>query len=126
VTSPLATADLVWLRSAADNYLPDVAYVRRQTFTDDDEGGQERGVPVLLGPYPCAVYPFSKRRPGTEQVTAGQFLQNAEWTILFPAGTDVTAKDEITVGARVFDVLFLLAPESWEAQRQVVCVERLT
>jgi head-tail adaptor len=54
--------------------------------------------------------PGLDRRDMAAELVAGERIQSrSAWMITLPAGTDVTAKDRISVGSRTFQVLGVLS-----------------
>ncbi|MBI4496310.1 MAG: head-tail adaptor protein [Chloroflexi bacterium] len=117
----LSSSDLSALRTSLEESLPDTAVVQRVTRTADDMGGFTESW-AAAGTAACRVAPLGSRTP-EERVFAERIAPDVPWVITLPQGTDVTAEDRVTVGARTFEVLGVLAPRSWEIGRRVVCQE---
>lgn len=115
----LSTAELAGLRATQALALPDVATITRRSYASDGMGGQT--ATTATHTLPCRAAPASAQQA---QLVAGQLNERAAWRITFAQGADVLETDMITVGARSFEVLTLLAGGSWETARVALCAER--
>lgn len=108
--------------------LPDTAYVVRTLLVNDGKGGEVETT-IDEPPFPALLVQWAGRRGGEEADVGGRFEEAVRYKLVAPAGTDITARDQIKVTSagvnRTFEVLAVL-PESWEVARQVMLVERLS
>lgn len=122
----MTAAALSRLQTHAASYLSDTAQVWRNTKTDDGQGGQADSWAQTGPSVGCLLEPWAGRKGGEEDVILDKFEQNLPWKVSLPSGTDVTAADEIRVGARVFEVNAVLAPATLQALSECICTERLS
>lgn len=115
----LTEAELESMRAAQALNLPDTATITRRAWASDGMGGQTETVSTTTAP--CRVAVASAQQA---QMIAGQLDEKPAWRITFAQGADVRSADMITVGARSFEVLALLAGANWETARVALCAER--
>lgn len=110
------------LRSFVATSLPDSAVIQRPTSTVDAAGSEIRTY-TNVGTVACRVEPD---RSGDAERTLGERLTGVlMWRVTLPYLTDITAPDRISINGRMFEVEAVLAPESYEARREVVATELL-
>ena len=113
------TVPLDFLRSLSNQYLPDVCTIRRGTDTPSGDGTSTVWADVAT--VACRVSPLASG--AVEGLGADASLAAvSQWTIWLPAGTDVTAKDRLVVGARSFEVA-RVGERSYETIRECLCRE---
>lgn len=99
----IVAADLTWMRTMQEEYLPGTAVIYRSTTTSDGMGGFN-DVYSAVGTVDCRLLPPS----GDERVAGEQIISITEWFITLPHDTNVTVKDRITVDdVRQFEVLWI-------------------
>lgn len=99
--------------------LTDACTITRRALVSDGAGGQTETWPTTITTT-CRVAPVA----ASEAVLAGQQRIVANWKITLPANTDVRGEDRIVVGARSFEVVAIMGPETRESARIVLCQER--
>lgn len=115
----LTPAEIAAMQATQNTALPDVATITRRVYVSDGAGGQTDSTTVASAACRLAV-----ASPAQSQMIAGQLNEKPAWRITFAQGTDVGSGDMITVGARSFEVVSLLAGASWETARVALCAER--
>ncbi len=118
----LSAAELTAMRAVAALTLTETALVKRRVLTTDSAGGQTATWPSTTVTTTCRVAPS---RTPVEQILADRVAAVQGWTVTLPYGTDVRAQDRLYVGSRVFEVIGVLAAETFETARRCVCVEIL-
>lgn len=106
--------------------MPDSAVIIRTVETDDGQGGTIE-TPTPFPPVPCRVERPMVVRPAESEV-GGALLTQAPWILTFPAGTDVTTKDDVEVThengtVRMFEVSGPMDPQSYDVEMQVLATE---
>ena len=91
----------------------------RTTYTSDGMGGQTETITNTAAMCRCAA---SNNAPDY-QIYAARANETMLWRITFAAGADVLETDKITIGARAYEVLGVLAPGTIETARVTVCME---
>lgn len=111
---------LDFLKTLSNGYLPDLCSIQRYTEVSSGDGTVVTWADHLTG-VACRVSPLASS--GTEALGADRSLQAvAQWTIWTPAGTDVTVRDRVIYGSRVFEVARVGA-RSYETIRELICRE---
>lgn len=119
----MLTADeLTALRATAAETLTETVLVKRAVLTSDGAGGQTATWPATTVTTTGRLAPS---RSPVEIALAERVAAVQGWTVTLPQGTDARARDRLYVGARVFEVLGVLAAETFETARRCVCVEIL-
>jgi head-tail adaptor len=109
-----------FLRALSNQFLPDVCVIQRYVETSTGDGTTQTWSDLATG-VACRVSPLASG--AAEALGADASLQAvAQWTIWLPAGTDVTVKDRIVYGTRVFEAARIGA-RSYETVREVICRE---
>jgi head-tail adaptor len=115
VTVPIAR-----LRRIAERFMTDTASISRYTETITVDGVTQDWQTVASG-LPCQIMPNGSG--GFERMSGAEQFQAANsWTVSLPAGTDVTVRDRLVVGARTFEVVRVDA-RTYEARRDAICIE---
>jgi len=112
--------ELAAMAATAATALPDLGTIRRPTATDDGALGTTLTFAVLATSVPCRVRPEQTRI--AESDVAGRLTAIQRWIITWPAGQDVTERDQITVGAHTYEVQHMEGG-SWEITRRCRCLE---
>lgn len=111
---------LDFLRSLSEQYLPDTCTIQRYTEVVTGDGTTQTFSSYLTG-VACRVSPLAAG--AAEALGADRSLQSvAQWAIRVPALTDVTVKDRVLFGSRVFEVARVGA-KSYETDRELICRE---
>ena len=118
----LTVPELTAMRTTLDGSLPDLADISRSTPTSDGRGGTTL-VWATVASVPCRVAPDVAF--AGESVVADRVTVTQRWTITLPAGTNVSARDRILIGARTFEVTFVRSARSYEVSCRVTGVEVL-
>jgi hypothetical protein len=110
-------------------YLPTdtlVDVMRLPERVKDGQGGfQPDDYIAVVSGLPALIEPWIGRMGGFEEIIEERFEQSAMWRITLPARTDVTEADRIqTREGRYFEVKFVGGDQSFETNRECVCVER--
>lgn len=117
----LVTADdIACLREAFTDALPDLGSISRPTDADDAFGGQTRTWATVATNVPCRLAPET-RRP-VEEVTGGRLAASGDVVITFAAGTDISERDRVAIGAWTFEVVGVRLRGALELTRRAVCV----
>ncbi len=116
----LSATEIAAMRETVDDSLPDTASIRRNTPVSDGQGGQTDAWAQVAEV--AARVGLTGRRSPEEREIAGRVAGTVLYTLWMPAGTDLTAKDRIVVGARTFEVVGVIQ-RSEELARQAVCLE---
>lgn len=86
---------LTHLRAIQNGYLTDAATISRYTETSTPDGIEQAWTPIITG-LACRV--SRPQRASAERAGEGAVLRAvAEFVIWLPFGTDVTARDRITI-----------------------------
>lgn len=107
------------MQDLIETTFPNTGVIKRYTNTNDGFGGftQSESTVVTVN---CAFYINS-----TKDVIVADGQQNqSTFTILFPVGTDITNKDRVSIGSRVFEVIQVQS-RSYELVIRVEVVETL-
>lgn len=111
---------LDWLRSLQDGFLPETCDVLRYVETNGPDGPTQDWQTVGSG-LPCRI--SSRSTSATETVGgSGQMRAVGDWRIWLQAFADVTVKDRVVVGSRVFEV-DRVEGESYETARALSATE---
>lgn len=114
---------LAGLQRLAESALPDTAAVSRPTDTNTADGVTRTFSTVAT--VACRVQPLGRSSGNTEVVGTRGGLQTADsWLLTLPAGTDVTVRDRLIVGARTFEIAEVLT-RTYEVARITLCREVL-
>jgi hypothetical protein len=119
----LTSEELGLLRSEAVVWQPEVCDIYRVTETEDEFGGSgESGEEVIAANIPCSVEPGA----GHAQVVLMLGLERPSTTFIvyLPAGVDVQVDDHLiitTKGNEHMRVTAVMAPETHEIERMVIC-----
>lgn len=108
------------LRRRVEDWLPDVAAVRRKTVVSDGAGGQLESWSTVLASVGCYVTntsPTDLQRLGQERVSEGRTVK-----IVFPAETVIRLNDEIVVSGTTYRILDPGAPLSYAVDLETLAV----
>lgn len=109
-----------FLRSLSNQFLPDLCTIQRYTETVTGDGTSQSWSDLATG-VACRVSPLASG--ANEGLGADQSIQAvSQWTVWLPAGTVVTVKDRIVVGARTYEVN-RVGERSYETVRECICRE---
>lgn len=114
----LSAVELTAMRAVQSDTLPDTAVISRNTPTSDGMGGWTDAW-AAVGTVDGRLAPSGG---GAESLMAERITDTDAWNITLPYGTDVTAKDRVSIDGRSFEVVTVL-PKSWETARRVVATE---
>ncbi|MEO6467498.1 MAG: head-tail adaptor protein [Acidimicrobiia bacterium] len=115
--------ELTAMRAVLDQSLPDLADISRSTPTSDGRGGTSL-VWATVASVPCRIAPAATFG-GSEQPVNDVVAGVQRWSITLPAGTNVTGRDRVLVGARTFEVVEVRSTRSYEVSCRVTGVEVL-
>lgn len=88
------------MQDLIETTFPNTGVIKRYTNTNDGFGGFTQSESTVAS-VDCAFYINS-----TKDVIVADGQQNqSTFTILFPVGTDITNKDRVLIGSRVFEVI---------------------
>lgn len=116
----LGATELAAMRAMQVQTMASAAVVVRIARVSDGMGGWETSETTAESP--CRLSP-SANMP-VAQIYAGRLGEGLPWRATFPAGTDVQEGDRVTVDGRMFEVLGVLAPYTYETARVCICAER--
>lgn len=116
----LTVAELNSMRMTQALVLPEVATIGRRSYSSDGAGGAVETVTETVAPCRVAV----STREADRAIVAGRQLEAPPVRITFAQGTDVRSDDKLEVGGRLFEVLAVYAPASYETARVCVCVTK--
>ena len=114
----LTAAELAAMQATQTLTLTETVTRSRSTLTTDNAGGFTES---------WATTTFAGRlapSTGKELVLAGQSKEVGGWTITAPAGTDILAKDRLTINSVGYEVLFVMGAETRETARRVIAQKR--
>lgn len=97
------------------------AEVLRSSVIVDDMGMSSSSPDSVVGTTKCRVAPGGQR----ESVVAGRLIGVGTWRVTLPATSDVRQTDRLRIDGRVYEVLSILAPATFETARVCVCEESL-
>ncbi len=109
----LTDADLVGMRSAVTDSLPDTAVIQRGTVHSNHGGGGTTAW-VATGTVACRLSPISAAGFGAERVIADRLAEDANWLITLPQATTVDTDSRVVISSETFEVLALHEPRTWE------------
>lgn len=112
-------SELTRMRATADKALPDSCIIRRATAVSDSAGGQTQTW-ADVATVACRLMPRATQPQ--DKVTADRASNVSGWVVTVPYATDVTEKDVIVIGSRLFEVNKAQA-HSWEISRRVLATE---
>lgn len=98
----LSSAELEAMQAVQNRHMPQVGTIIRFTTVPGILGPEE--TPGTIGTVPCRLVKIQDQSL-SERVSGAQLISISEWTISFPVGTDVTAKDKVGVGDQIFELL---------------------
>jgi len=119
--TPISSGELTATRDVAEDHLPDLATIKRATEVADGRGGQTQIWATVASNVKCRVMIVRSVANVLGQLAAKE-AEMATHLITFPAGTDVSDKDQVEVGSRIFRVKFV-EKRSLEVTRRALCVE---
>lgn len=119
----LTSAELTALRATQALTLDLTAVITRGGgTTSDGAGGTVQTAATTVATVACRLAPA--QTADREALVAGGLQAQAAWRIAVPQGTDVRRTDRLTIGTRVFEVISVYGPRSYETARVALCVER--
>lgn len=115
----IGAAEMASMQALQAQTMVTACYIGRRSYAADGLGGQTETITSA-----AAVCRVAASANAPDYQIAGARIGEAQlWRLTFPAETDVRKTDRITVGARVFEVLGILAPSTYETARVTVCSE---
>jgi len=107
------------LRNRQLAWMPNICRVQRKTQIDNGAGGFTDTWSTVVS---CACRIGISGKSPEERAIADRIGVELPYTVTLPYDTDVTEKDRLVVGTRVFQVLGVLVG-SFETARKCVCME---
>jgi hypothetical protein len=98
--TPIALASV---RSLVEAALTDTAIIYRHTLIPDGMGGYAETW-AAAGTVDVLAVPVPQRRMNGEPLVGDQITSEMLWELAMPYDVDVTAKDRVAVGDRIFEV----------------------
>lgn len=110
-------SDLTWQRTAQQNIMPESGTIYRfteGTATADGMGGYSDAPAnwINIGTVSMRARPMDLRGRG-ESLDGGQQVSLSRWDLTLDYDADITAKDTIKSGDRVFEITRVNNDESW-------------
>lgn len=99
----LSSSELASIRTIRNGFMPDVGIIYRYNLTSDGMGGSSEAWPAA-GTVNCYVWTRTSTDTN-EIITGGQVTSRTQWYIEVPHNTMITAKDNIEVNSRTFQVV---------------------
>ena len=115
----ITAAELASMQATQALTLTTACSIGRRTYTSDGMGGETETVTW----HASMCRATASNNAPDYQIYASRANETMLWRITFAAGTDVQETDKITIGARVYEVLGVLAPGTVETARVTVCME---
>jgi head-tail adaptor len=115
----ITAAELAAMQATQALTLTTACSIGRRSYTSDGMGGETETVTWAATVCRCTA---SNNAPDY-QIYASRANETMLWRITFAAGTDVQETDKVTIGARSYEVLGVLAPATIETARVCVCME---
>jgi hypothetical protein len=120
----LSDAELASIRSASEAWMPDTAFILRNSGTANSIAGREMAWGTI-GTTTCRIRPLSSGGDaGFEAERQSAVVSDGEWEIVVPFGTDVTVEDCIEVGGVAYQVKAHDGHRSTRADIRAQCVRR--
>ena len=118
----LSALELASIQAAASGFLgAGTAVIWKASEVGDGQGGAT----TTWGASGTADCRVSASGMGTARDVAAKLTVISPWLVTLPHDTNITVADRIMIGTRTLDVQAVLAPETWEAHRRVLCSEVL-
>lgn len=116
----LSALELSTLQAAGTVFLgAGTAIIQSATLTGDGQGGFATTW-AASGTVDCRIAPVGS---GAESVIAGKLTSVAPWVVTLPHDTTITTANRLVIGSRTLEVNAVMAPQSWEVHRRVICSE---
>lgn len=116
----LSSTERAVIRAEMAVLLPDLCSLERNETTSDGAGGlSDEWTPVATN-QPCRLGPLGNYPE--EREIAARLTDTTLASLVFPANTDVRARDRATVAGRTFEIIHVTAYPS-ELLRRTVCRE---
>lgn len=116
----LSAADLAAMQGTLTGSLPDTCTFAVPTLTPDGGGGHSSsaGTPTTVA---CRVAPLRLTRSSAdaEVLQEGRIIPQSLWVFTLPHGTVLTSEHQITHAGRIFEVVEVLSPRSWDLDVRV-------
>jgi len=114
----LSNADLLAMRTAVQEAMPDSAQVRRKTLASDGAGGL---IPTWedVATIACRLAPIGR---GDEVLLAGKPAEESVFVVTLPHDSNVQVEDRLVIGSRTFKVMSMQS-RSWEIAKCVIVRE---
>lgn len=116
----LTASRITRLRQTAQRALPDVCTVQRATTVSDGGGGTTTTWADHLTGVPCRLSPVGGGEQGT---SGGRIADESSHIVTVAAGTDVTERDRLVVGATTYEVTLVRDRGAWELTRRLEAKE---
>lgn len=108
------------VRAEMADTMPETGTILRLTRTPDDMGGGAdtwaASGTVSLRISPALFFP-------TEGQMADRIAGRVTWYLTFPALTDITSPDRLAANGRLFEIIGVYGPKSFEVTRRAIAVE---
>lgn len=114
----LNSTQLERMRQVEERSMPGTAIIQRNVETATGMGGMAQSW-QNVGTVPCDAWPTPMR--GRENVTGGQVTSHLAWFVSVPYGTDVWAKDRLTIANRTFEVVAVPNDATWQTNLRLEC-----
>lgn len=122
----LTDDELGGMRATLNESLPALAEVSRMTApVSDGAGGRTTTASTVVASVAVRIAPEGSVTGRTDSVNADRVENVQRWQLTFPQGTNVTVDDTVTVGARTFRVVAVMAERSYGVSSRVSAVEVL-
>jgi hypothetical protein len=116
----LSPDDLAGMQATLTASLPDTCTLVVDTLTTDNAGGHTASPssPVTVA---CRVSPLRLTRSSAdaELLETGRVMPQSLWVITMPHGTTITPEHRVTHASRLFEVVEVLSPRSWDLDVRV-------
>lgn len=116
----ITEAERAAMRETAEDALPQIAAIERNTPASDGGGGQTDNWQTLDSSVPCRIAPVGGGETGT---TGARVAQETTHIATLPAETPVAEADRLTIGDATYDVTLVRERGEWEITRRVECKE---
>ncbi len=108
----LTQAEITAMQATQNLAMPGVVTISRYTMASDGMGGQTQTW-ANVGTVAGRIY-FGNSRAFAERVAGEQVVSKTSWYATLPVGTVLTAKDRLTYGGRVWEVIQVNNSEMWQ------------
>lgn len=116
----LSRSEISAMRATIAKTLPETARIERMTRTPDGMGGSIETW-TTIATVSCRIAPAGYAP--SETAIANRISDRVAWTMTFPAETDIDAADRVVIGDRVFEVIGVFSPRTYELSTRVIATE---